>query len=182
MRSVIYHELSGTQQKLEGKCVSVGVDALAVVWRKKKTRPPVYHGSTQNDVCNRAQIATQESYLHYGVNECKKDFCKYKSEKLITTFLIQKNAAVKSVIISAEMVGSGKCAPHLFGVRSLLSSGAQHRGLAPSLSRHETADRVAKAASDGFVLVETGKSVLSIHSACLLTRFTWWQRKRRGLR
>ena len=30
----IYHELSRTQPELEEKCVSVGVDALAVVWRK----------------------------------------------------------------------------------------------------------------------------------------------------
>ena len=32
MRSAIYHELSRTQPKLEEKCVSVGVDALAVEW------------------------------------------------------------------------------------------------------------------------------------------------------
>ena len=31
MRSAIHHGLSKTQPKLEGKCVSVGVDALAVV-------------------------------------------------------------------------------------------------------------------------------------------------------
>ena len=29
--SAIYHELSATQLKLEGKCVSVGVDVSAVV-------------------------------------------------------------------------------------------------------------------------------------------------------
>ena len=31
VRSAIYHELSRKQPKLEGKCVSVGVNALAVV-------------------------------------------------------------------------------------------------------------------------------------------------------
>ena len=47
-----------------------------------------------------------------------------------------------------------------------------HRGMAPSRSRHDAADRVAKAASDGFALVETERSVLAIQSPSLLTRFT----------
>ena len=38
-----------------------------------------------------------------------------------------------------------------------LELGAQHRGLAPSWYRHDAADRVAKAASDGFALVQTGE-------------------------
>ena len=46
----------------------------------------------------------------------------------------------------------------------------------PSRSRHAAADRVAKAASDGFALVETERSAMSIRSARLLTRFTSWQR------
>ena len=37
-------------------------------------------------------------------------------------------------------------------------SGAQHRGLVPSWCRHDAADRVEKAASDGFSLVETGET------------------------
>ena len=45
MRLVMYHDLSRTQPKLEGKCVSVGVDALAVV---VKTNSHVCDGSTQN--------------------------------------------------------------------------------------------------------------------------------------
>ena len=49
MRSAIYHELSGTQPKLEGKCVSVGVNAVA-----KNTRCHVYDGSQKRDNCNRA--------------------------------------------------------------------------------------------------------------------------------
>ena len=37
----------------------------------------------------------------------------------------------------------------------LPTSGAQHRGMAPSRCRHDAADSVAKAASDSFALVET---------------------------
>ena len=37
-------------------------------------------------------------------------------------------------------------------------SGAQHRGLAPSWCSHDAADRVAKAVSDGFALVEAGET------------------------
>ena len=55
-----------------------------------------------------------------------------------------------------QLLSSGQCAPHSFGVEghSLTPSGAQHRGLAPSWCRHDAADSVAKAASDGFALVE----------------------------
>ena len=37
-------------------------------------------------------------------------------------------------------------------------SGAQLRDRAPSWCRHDAADRVGKAASDGFALVETGET------------------------
>ena len=47
MRSAMCHELSRTQPKLEGKCVSVGVDALAVAWCTK-TRCYVIDGSSKN--------------------------------------------------------------------------------------------------------------------------------------
>ena len=37
VRSAIYDDFSRTQPKLEGKCVSVGVDALAVAWCAQTT-------------------------------------------------------------------------------------------------------------------------------------------------
>ena len=49
VRSAIYHELSKTQPKLERKCVSVGVDVLAVVWRKK--RDLINYGSCECLCC-----------------------------------------------------------------------------------------------------------------------------------
>ena len=42
-----------------------------------------------------------------------------------------------------------------FDIRAPLVGGAQHRSMVPSRSRHDGTDRVAKAASDGFALVET---------------------------
>ena len=40
--------------------------------------------------------------------------------------------------------------------------GGHYRGLAPSWCRHDATDRVAKAASDGFELVETGELTSSL--------------------
>ena len=68
--------------------------------------------------------------------------------------------------------------------------GAQHRGLAPSWCHHGAADRVAKAACDGFALVETGETVEFVAAtaacgrqppACRLTRFTSCSRRARPL-
>ena len=67
-----------------------------------------------------------------------------------------------------QLPGSGQCA-HSFGVKSPPSPGAQHRGMAPSRCRHDAADRAAKAASDGFALVETERGMLRIDSACRRT-------------
>ena len=67
-----------------------------------------------------------------------------------------------------QFLSSSQCAPHSLGVKSPSQSGAQHRGLAPRWSRHDAADRVAKLASDGFALVETGelkKSLRQLSSA-----------------
>ena len=72
-----------------------------------------------------------------------------------------------------QLLSSGQRAPQSFGVESLSSrpphpTVAQHRGLAPSWCRHDAADRVAKAASDGFVLVEVGETVdlIAATAAC----------------
>ena len=75
---------------------------------------------------------------------------------------------------------SGQCA-HSFGVDSLPQSGAQHRGLAPWCCR-DVAD-VAKAASDGFALVETGQTAefVAASAACRPTRFTRCSRRARPL-
>ena len=64
-----------------------------------------------------------------------------------------------------QQLGPSQCAP-----------GAQYQSMAASRSRHNAADCVANAASGGFALFETERSVLGIHSACLLTRFTSWHR------
>ena len=65
VRSAIYHELSRTQPKLEGKCISVSVDAVAVVWREKRDLT-FMTVQKKNDICNCALITTLEIYLHYG--------------------------------------------------------------------------------------------------------------------
>ena len=65
-----------------------------------------------------------------------------------------------------QSLSSGQCPPHSFGVESPLPlSGAQHRGLAPSWCRHDAADRVAKAASGGFALVEASETVEFVAAA-----------------
>ena len=42
-------------------CVSVGVDALAVVWWSRFKRD-------QNEICNYRKISRERFYLHYGFN------------------------------------------------------------------------------------------------------------------
>ena len=45
------------------------------------------------------------------------------------------------------------------------TSGARHRGLAPSWCRHDVVDRVAKAASDGVALVEASETGMRVPHA-----------------
>ena len=51
---------------------------------------------------------------------------------------------------ATKATGSVQCAPHSSSVPVPSSSGAGHRGTASSRSCHDAADRVAKAAGDGF--------------------------------
>ena len=83
VRLEIYHELSRTQPKLEGKCVRVGVDALAVVWCKNVY---VYDGSKKKEICNRTHITPQGILLHYGSHKCKTPFVSEKYRKMISNF------------------------------------------------------------------------------------------------
>ena len=57
MSSAIYHELSRTRPKLEGNGDSVGVDALAVVWRKERCY--VYDGSPPKE---KISVLVQKSH------------------------------------------------------------------------------------------------------------------------
>ena len=70
--------------------------------------------------------------------------CRHYEIRLSLTQLCDVNKA------SRQLLGSVKCAPHSFGVDSSPSSGARHRGVAPSRGCHDAADRVAKAAGDGY--------------------------------
>ena len=53
-----------------------------------------------------------------------------------------------------QLLDSYQCAPRSFGVDSLPSSGARHRGRASSRCTHDAADRAVKAANDGFLRIE----------------------------
>ena len=74
-------------------------------------------------------------------------------------------AVTKLGSVCAALIRRGKSPP----------SGAQHRGLAP-WCRRDAADRVAKAASDVFAVVETGETEKFVAATaactCRPTRFT----------
>ena len=86
-----------------------------------------------------------------------------------------------------QLISSGQRAPHSFGVESPPPIETWCHRSAPG---HDAADRVAKAASDGFVLVEVGEAVEFVAataacggrpSACRPTRFTNYSKRTRPL-